>query len=513
MSDELHGVIDLGSNSIRLVIYAVGPHGTQTEVDDLKQVVRLNNYLDSRHVISGKGIERTVHTIRQFKALCDAYKVTEIYGVATQAVRVAANQAALLDQILEETGIPFRVITGEEEARYGYLAVVNSLPFDDGITVDVGGGSTEITYYQNRQLLHSVSVAQGAVSLTRKYLQKEPPSVKDMKALVRAIRRQLDPFPWLKNLKCPVIGIGGTARAITRMHQRRSHYPLKILHGYTMWPTEVAAVLDMVRSTPVDKRGDIAGLSSDRTDIIVAGISIIDQVIQRSAATRFVLSSKGLRDGVLMERVLGARNQALMPDMLLHSIDNLLDHFRLNREHAFHVWRLAEKLFSEMVEHQWLSGKLENCLKVAALLHDIGRSISIYNTSYHNFYLLLQVPIFGISHRERVIAAAVAAFKTPKQTSSFLTRYQDFLDEEDLPTINQLGVLLGFARALDRTESRAVQHVALIPNGKDWRLRIHSNQPLGIELDLVSDWIKKWRKVFQRAIQLEVVELDHAERV
>lgn len=513
MPNELTAVIDLGSNSIRLVIYEVGPHGTQTEVDDLKQVVRLNNYLDADHVVSEKGIGRTVRTIRQFKALCEAYHVAEIIGVATQAVRMAANQAVLLERILEETGIAFRVITGEEEARYGYLAVVNTLPFEQGITVDVGGGSTEITYFYQRRMLHWVSVPHGAVSLTREYILKEPPSAKDMKTLERAIRRQLRAVPWLKGLQSPVIGIGGTARAIARMHQQQSRYSLKMLHGYQMWPTEVTAVLDMVRSTPVPKRSDINGLSSDRADVIVAGISVIDQVIKHSAATRFVLSSKGLRDGVLLDRVLNTRNQDLLPDILLDSIENLIDHFHINREHAFHVWRIAAQLFSEVTEHQWLSRKLENCLRAAALLHDIGRSISIYNTDNHNFYLLLQVPIFGLSHRERIITAAIASFKTPNQIASLLARYPDFLDDEDIAAISQLGVLLGLARALDRAQTGGVQQIALVPQGKDWRLVVRSNHPLGIELSLVEDWLKKARKVFQQAIQLEVRKPDHADNI
>ncbi|MDI3328886.1 MAG: Ppx/GppA phosphatase family protein, partial [Alicyclobacillaceae bacterium] len=502
-------------NSVRLVIYQQGPHGTQREVDNLKQTVRLSSHLTPDNVITEKGIQLTVRVLGQFKQLCDAYGVTEIVGVATQAVRAAENRDELLNRVFEETGIRFRVVSGEEEARYGYLAVVNSIPLEEGVTVDVGGGSTEITYFRRRRLVHWASIPLGAVSLTREWIRSDPPSPKEMKELERAIRDRLDQCPWLEGLRCPVIGMGGTARSIARVHQRRRHYPLHLLHGYKMWPTEVTAILDMVRSVPLEKRGDIDGLSADRADIIVAGAAMLDQVLKRVEATHFVISNKGLRDGILMEEVLRARGQDLLPDMLMYSIENIHDHFRLNAEHAFHVWRLADGLFSAMVKHRWLPGGEEarRWLQVAALLHDIGRTISIYNASKHTFYLLLQVPLFGISHRDRILAAAIASFKTTKQIHAVLANYQEFLRDEDAATIARLGVLLRLARALDRTETGVVQSADLLRSGKNWKILIRAERPLGLELDLASEWLKKWRKVFQREIRLEVDQLDRAERV
>ncbi|QSO47771.1 Ppx/GppA phosphatase family protein [Alicyclobacillus mengziensis] len=510
MTDELNAVMDLGSNSVRLVIYQQGPHGTQQELDNLKQTVRLSSHLDSHNMLSEKGIQRTVRIISQFKQLCDAYGVTRIVGVATQAVRMAVNRDTLLQRITEHTGIEFRVVSGQEEAHYGYLAVVNSIPFEQGVTIDIGGGSTEITYFQDRKLVYSTSIPYGAVSLTREAIHSDPPTAKDLKALEKAILSQLEQHSWLKDLNCPVIGMGGTARSVGRIHQRQRDYPLNILHGYAMRPAEVTAILDMVRSLPVEKRSETNGLSGDRADIIIAGMTILDQVLKHVDGTEFVISNKGLRDGVLMEQVLQTLNQTELPDMLMYSIQNIHDHFRLNDNHAFHVWKLAEQLLFDLMEYRVITDNYEasRCLQVAALLHDIGRTISIYNARNHNFYLLLQVPLLGITHRERVLAAAIAAFKTTKQITAVLADYQEFLTEEDVLLISQLGTVLGLARMLDRTESKVVKDIHLVPKTKGFVLRVKADKPLHLELELASDWLKKWRKTFQSDIRLEVEQID-----
>lgn len=504
MPQEPTAVIDLGSNSIRIVLYELGPRGIYRELDDLKQVVRLNNYLDSRHVLSEEGIARTVRTIGEFKLLCDAYHVTQIIGVATQSVRVAVNRSVLLERIWNHTGIAFQVITGEEEAQFGYLAAVNTLPYDTGMTVDIGGASTEITYFTKRQLRFRVSIPYGAMSLTQQYLQHDRVTAKDRQALEGAIRKELDRLLWTIDAQGPVIGIGGTARALARMHQRRTDYPLKTLHGYPMSSADVSTVLDMVRSTPVHKRHDISGLSRDRADIIEAGITIVDQLMKRAAARAFVLSTKGIRDGVLLERVLGRRDLERWPDMLGNSIDYLMEHFHLNRDHAFHVWRMVDQLFSEMTEHQWMNGTFHRPLKAAALLHDLGSSISIYNTSSHTFYLLLQVPMFGLSHRERIIAAAIAAFKSPKQIGSLLRPYQTLLNADEITAIHQLGVLLGLVRSLDRTHRGAVTRLRLTAEGESWKIWVASERMSSLELNIASDWVKRARRAFQREVILEV---------
>ncbi|QSO50789.1 Ppx/GppA family phosphatase [Alicyclobacillus curvatus] len=510
MTDELHAVMDLGSNSVRLVIYQQGPHGTQQELDNLKQTVRLSSHLDSKNMLSEKGIQRTVDIIAQFKQLCDAYGVTRIGAVATQAVRMAVNRDVLLRRIAEQTGIQFRVVSGEEEAHYGYLAVVNSLPFEEGVTIDIGGGSTEITYYRDRKLMYSTSIPYGAVSLTREAIQSDPPSAKDLKALETTIVSQLEQHAWLKNLNCPVIGMGGTARSVGRIHQHECNYPLNILHGYAMRSSEVTEILHHVRSLPVDKRGEINGLSGDRADIIIAGMTILDQVLKRVNGTEFVISNKGLRDGVLMEQVLHALHQSELPDMLMYSIQNIHDHFHLNDKHAFHVWQLADQLFSDLTDYDQIASgnEVRRCLQVAALLHDVGRTISIYNARNHNFYLLLQVPLLGITHRQRILAAAVAAFKTTKQITTVLAGYEEFLTGDDISLITQLGTILGLVRMLDRTEINAVEDIHLVQKAKGFVLRVKANRPLFLELELAGDWLKKWRKAFQSDIRLEVVQID-----
>lgn len=515
MTDETRAVIDLGSNSVRLVIYQMGPHGTQHEIENVKETIRLSSHLDDNNNITQNGIELTVRVLSQFKELCDAYEVKEIIGVATQAVRVALNRDELLNRIVSETGIDMRVLSGKEEAHYGYLAVVNSIPLDEGVTVDVGGGSTEITYFRNRKLLYSISIPYGAVSLTKACITSDPPSQKDLKSMERAVGQQLTDCTWLNGLRCPVIGVGGTARAIARIHQRRRQYQMPLLHGYEISPTEVAAVFDMVSTVSGEKRSQINGLSGDRVDIITAGTAIINEVLKLVEASLFVISDKGLRDGILAEQVLQARNHDIIPDMLMYSIENIQDQFRMNGEHAHHVWKMSQKLHGQLVKSGWMSGSEDGDrrLKVAALLYGIGRTISLYNTSSHNFYLILHIPLVGISHRERVMAAGIASFKTTKQLHATLADYQAFLTEEDFTTVAQFGALLGLVESLNRPETGRVEDLQVLRKDGAWVLQIQATKGVQFQVNRAAEWVKKWRKVFQQEIQLEVTQRGRAKDV
>lgn len=504
-------VIDIGSNSVRLVVYQQGPHGTQKELDNLKQTVRLSSHIQKDGNLSEEGIRIALYVLQQFKQLCDAYGVEEIICVATQAVRIAGNREEFVRRIEEKTGIRVRILSGEEEARYGYLAVVNTIPLDEGIAIDVGGGSTEITYFHRRRMQETVSIPLGAVNLTAQYLESDPPSGKEMKRMERAIQEELKRYPWLIGRRCPVIGVGGAARTIAKIHQAKRQYPLSILHTYQMWPYEVTGILEMLRSFNLAQRKEIPGLSRDRADIIIGGAVMIDQLLRWTEATQFIISNKGLRDGILIEEVLKTKQEPYLTDMLLYSIENNLDHFQMNREHAWRIYRLADQLFTQFSAtgiHAY-GEEEEKLLKTAALLHDVGRSISIYDASRHTFYLLLHIPLYGVTHRERILIAAIASYKNSKQISQELSRFGEFLRDEDLTLVNRLGTLLRFIRSLDRTETGEVKLIEFTPIPLGGQIRIEVKESALLQIELATEWLKKLSKSYQRELRLEVIYRGH----
>ena len=255
--ERLFAIIDLGSNSVRLVLYRVDENEIVQEIHNMKSVLRLSSRINEKGEIDKIGVEMLLNCLKKYKQFCTEYSIHRIHGIATAALRSAANREEILNWIEQETNIQFRLLEGKEEAYYGYLAIVNTIDVDEAITIDIGGGSTELTYFQNRILKESYSFPFGALSLTQKFGE-------DLDSLREYVTEKLLTQHWIVGKRCPVIVMGGTARNLARTHQRQRGYSLSILHNYELSKNQLVQLLNWIKPLPVDQRRMIKGLSKDR---------------------------------------------------------------------------------------------------------------------------------------------------------------------------------------------------------------------------------------------------------
>ncbi len=493
------GIIDLGSNTARLVVYFVNGHGIFQEYDNVKRVLRLSNHLGADGRIDAAGIQITLECLRQFKELCDAREVTEIIGIATAAVREARNGPELLAAIEQETGIRMRLLSGSEEARYGYLAVINSMEIETAITIDIGGGSTEVTYFHDRKLRESFSFPFGIVTLTKQFLHEEIPSPQDLNKLTQFLEQQFATQPWLAKRQVPLIAMGGTARNLAKIHQYQVQYSMASLHHYSMNLLEVDGILKLVSDMPLAERKNLNGLSKDRADVIIAGIAVLYALLKRIAGDQLIISQKGLRDGVLYEMTLRDREIANVDDIVMLSSEQFMHRYQVHQIHARHVRDLALTLFDELRTFGLLDmGPAERkLLEVAALLHDIGRSINVYETSQHTFYLLSNVLLLGLTHKERLLIAMISSYKNNKQVQQQISLHSDLVFKTDKPMIEKLGYLVLLARALDRSMTQQIQHVQLKEKKNQIVLECYGTKRDLVEYTMLEEILDKVSKVFK----------------
>jgi len=298
MLEKEVAIIDLGSNTVKLVIYHRHKDGRFHEAETVKQVLRLSGHLQDGR-FDDAGIRKTLACMRQFREILAARQVAKTLGVATAAFRQAENGRELARRIEAETGIHVEILSGEEEARYGFLAVVNSVNVSEGLTVDIGGGSTEITYFENRRLKFWTSLPIGVVNLTKRFLPGDPPGKEELDQLDRFIREQLSKYGWIRDRRCPVIAIGGTARNLARIHQRQQGYTGENVHHYRMTPEQVTEIFAKMSVLPCHERSRIPGISKDRADVILSGIAVLQNLLEMSGSDCLLFCNKGLRDGVM----------------------------------------------------------------------------------------------------------------------------------------------------------------------------------------------------------------------
>ncbi|WP_051330741.1 Ppx/GppA phosphatase family protein [Aneurinibacillus terranovensis] len=503
--DKYEAIIDMGSNSVRLVIYCKSDKGVMYEVDHVKNTIRLSAYLDKSSNISDEGMEKTISTLLKFRRLCEVRGVTKVIGVATAAVRKAGNKEFFLKEVSERTGFHFRLLTGEEEAYYGYLAVVNSIRVNDCLTIDVGGGSTEVVKICNRNLVKSHSFPFGAVTLTQQFFHHEVPTPEEIQSLENYLRSMFATQPWIKKENIPLVGMGGTARNLGKIHQKISRYPLPSLHQYEMKTWQIDSVYDYVRPLTIAQLKNVEGLSKERADIIVAGIAIIKVLLEHAECDSLMISNRGLRDGVWMENDLSPAAKPLLNDVVEHGVQMFINRYNVNPVHAAHVDQLTGWMFDQLKQekvHNY-GNREKMLLRVASRLRDIGQAINLRESNQHTFYLMIHVLLPGLSHRERLLAALLASYKGTKKMRQLAAPYDSLLTEADFQMIEQLSLLILMAKALDRTATQQVSIIRYTRSQEEITLRCFSNGNQVLEMDAIEEYKKKFKKQFGHPLQIE----------
>ena len=336
-------VVDLGSNTFRLVVFAYRPGGPFRLVDEVREVVRLTEGTPPGDPISGDAIGRAARVARLFAGFCRGSGVDEVRAVATSAIRDAPNGDEVLAAIVD-AGIPARVVSGDEEARYGYLGAVNGTTLTDGLVAELGGGSIQVGRVSDRLLTRSMSRALGAVRMTDAHMTGQVTTRDNVKALRR---HALDVFrldPWIEDGR-RLVAMGGAVRTLATMAQKSSDYPLGEVHGYLMERSALRELIVRMTALPRHERKRIPGLKADRADIMLAGAVVIDSLMQTAGVDRVEVCAQGLRWGVFWEAFLAPDSPPLVDDVRATSVRDLAQVYGYDRDHAEQVSALALDIF------------------------------------------------------------------------------------------------------------------------------------------------------------------------
>jgi exopolyphosphatase/guanosine-5'-triphosphate,3'-diphosphate pyrophosphatase len=289
--------LDIGTNTILLLVAEPGPR----VLLERARVVRLGEGVDRSKQLLPAAIERALDTLREYAAEARRLGVTRTAAVGTQALREVGNADAFLRPARELLGCDVEVISGEREADLSWRAVAESFPeLDRAAVMDIGGGSTELVVARSGRVERKVSMAIGAVRLTERLIQTDPPTDAEMLAVERAIDQALDQIGDLPS-GLPLIGIAGTVTTLAALHARIDPYDGQRVHGMTLHRADLAAQVARLRGLPLAERRQLPGLDPARADVILAGALIALRTMDRLAAPDLRVSDRGVRWGLLYE--------------------------------------------------------------------------------------------------------------------------------------------------------------------------------------------------------------------
>jgi exopolyphosphatase/guanosine-5'-triphosphate,3'-diphosphate pyrophosphatase len=295
-------VVDLGSNAARFTLARINP-GKDFRVLRAERVqTRLG--AGPRGYLPIEAVDRTLDCVHRFLRDLGNGNRPRVVAVATAAVRDAVNRDRLLEPLRRREGVGVEVLSGAQEAYLGALAAMRSLPFRDGVIADLGGGSLQLTRVRGSRIVSAASVPLGAVRTTRQFLRGDPPSVREIRALRQEIREQAAPVLPDARPGDEMLGLGGTARSLARLHLVSARGRRRSRHGLALRQSDVTAVRERLEAVPLRKRRRLPGMKAERADIILAGAITIEEIMVFGGYLTLTVSTTGVGDGLLWRETL-----------------------------------------------------------------------------------------------------------------------------------------------------------------------------------------------------------------
>jgi len=504
-STQRIAVIDLGSNTARLVVISTVPGYAYNLSDEIREVVRLREGMSSRG-LSAEATERAFFTLRLFKDYCDSAGVDEIIATATSAVRDAYNGALFVEQVQEEIGLSLQVLDGEQEAYYGTLGALNEVLISSGFVVDIGGGSAQISEVIDRRFVRGSSVPLGALALTEHFVRSDPIKKTDYSAVQAEIDGHLDGIDWLKEAsrqeEKELVGLGGTIRNLARMQAMREAYPLNTLHGYVLTRSGLSASIDLLRKQPLADRRNLPGLNSDRADIILPGAMVIATIMDRLNKDSLIISINGLREGLFFERFWHHLSYPVAGNVRRFSVLNMARVYNYEKKHANHVRFLADRLFEQLLPLHGYNLNDLSLLDAAAILHDLGSIIDYYDHHKHSQMLISNRGLAGYQPRETALIALLARYHRKGRPG--LEPYNSLMEKGDDLRLMRMAAMVRMAEFLERGRNGNVDDVTASWDETTLRLTVVADEYPAVELwEAEKNAARLIEKAFGRELILE----------
>jgi len=441
--DRPFAVLDVGSNSARMIVFRLR-EGEHLEVlEDARSPLRLARELRDGNELGTDAIDRTIETLRDFRAVADGAGADRILAIATSAVRDATDGQTLLDRA-KEIGVTVQIIDGGTEARLGFVGAVHDLAVTDGATLDLGGGSAEISRFQDRRLERTWVFEIGSLRMSDRFLDGDPPSASQLRRLRRFVAESLPPEIGRLSDGEEMVGIGGTVRNLAKIDMRQTEHPLHLLHGYQLPADRLETLVSELAGRTMKRRARTAGLNPDRSDSVLGGGLVLLEVMEALGAQGIVVSSRGVREGL----ALGGNDGVVPPPRWVRTISVATLSARFATWDATAAERrtmLATRL-QEALDPE-ASDAVREMLVHASTVLDVGRAIDYYDRFEHAAMIVTAADLGGFTHGTLGILSAILR---QADDDIRLGPYGRLISDADRPAVLRAATVLALADELKR---------------------------------------------------------------
>lgn len=468
-------VVDIGSNSARMVIYEKTSRYAFHLLHEEKSRVRISeNAYKHQGNLQEIPMQRAFEALKDFVDITKSFQVSKILCVATSALRDAPNKKDFLKKVKDNLKLQIRVIDGEKEAYYGAIACLNLLPkLESALSIDIGGGSTEFSFINSKDISNTVSLDIGTVRLKELYC--------DNNDLSHAIEYIDENLKFLDDVKIStLVGIGGTFRALSSAIMEKNNYPFNKLHAYQyeakVFKKFISKILEADESELLN-----LGIKENRFDVIKPGALILERVLKKISATDVVTSGVGVREGVYLCDLLRTSKDKF-PHNYNTSVKHILDSYVDDKTYSNQLSLLSKKVFDLTSDYLNIEKEYRYELSLAAKLYPSGSNIHFYSKNKHTYYIIQSALEYGFTHKSITLIATLTKYaKSKLPASSHLEKYQELLP--DARVTNALSFLLSLSISLLSHRPRNIDFDLTFADGE---LMVKSENNLYISKDAVN---------------------------
>ncbi|MBI4909770.1 MAG: Ppx/GppA family phosphatase [Acidobacteria bacterium] len=503
-----YAAIDIGSNSLRLLVAEVAAGGLIREVAGDRQVIRLGESVFREGRLSESALNELTVVLRRFSDVIRKHDCIGLRAVATSAIRDTSNQAIVLERASTAIGAPVEIISGLEEARLIHLGVMRRLGRPPGriLIIDVGGGSAEIILSENGARKEAFSKPLGAIRLKEIFLRHDPPQPVELQRLSDYILEKLEPCVHRIG-RAPfdrVVGTSASAAALICCVHRTPQGRRDEAESKRANLTQIRRLYKDLTPRDLSSRRKVQGMGPRRAEIIVPGVAVFLRAMEAFGTSPLIYCAAGVREGIIADlatRGVG-RERALLDRDQRRVVEQMARKYGVQVPHARQVANVANRLFETLQPLHRLPPESGRLLEAAAYLHDTGHFISDSAHHKHSAYIVANSGMPGFTDTERHLIAMLCRFHRKSMPGLRHEQYH-LLPDPDKHVLFSLLPLLRLADSLDRSHSQRIEQIDCQLRPASVRLLVQSDQGADLDLWAAERVADVFRQVYGKTLELE----------
>lgn len=501
---EKIAIIDIKSTKIDMLVVEYNENGNYSVIDDYSEQVKIIEDYSGEGLLRLARSQEALNVIKMYKIICEVDKISNIVVYGSNSLKNLKNYRSFVDEVYNSVGFKVKILSEDEELSSLYGGIVNSIDVPKGVAVYIGGACTRIVEYNRRNILNQTVLHCGTYQMAEAF-----DSEKDVKTacekIVERYKKELDSIEWLKELndEFSLIGTGNAFLNVGSLSRKIRKYPVDLVHGYVFTKENMDSVYNLITTLDIDKTKKIKGVSNDRADIFASGACMIKALMEAGNFPDCVISSKGAKEGRLFSIVNPSTNEKPVTDLVGFTLENsaILNH--RENDNRKQVGDLALLLFRQLKVLHKLPRSYVKILRIASVMHDVGRRIQFYGKEKNSFEIILNSDICGVTHREIALASFIASNQDPNNFNlTEWIRYKDLFEEEDLEAMRKLAIIVRLASALDKTKRSIVQDISCDILGDSVIMKTIVTMNADIEIREALKVANDFKKVYKKTLEV-----------